>query len=67
MMDKANQALSYLASGNIPNNTNSLFCIKEKELELKFFRKPKYCCVITCIFCYHSILTFNEKFKNKKF
>ena len=34
MMDKANQALTYLASGKIPDNSNSYSALKEKELEL---------------------------------
>ena len=37
-MDKANQALSFLASGNIPENTNSYSSLKEKKNELISFR-----------------------------
>ena len=38
VMDKANQALSYLASGNIPENTNSYSSLKEKKNEMISFR-----------------------------
>ena len=38
IMDKANQALSYLASGNIPQNSNSYSSLKEKEMEMKSFK-----------------------------
>jgi len=38
IMDKANQALSYLASGKIPQDSNSYSALKEKELEMKSFR-----------------------------
>ncbi len=38
VMDKANQALSFLASGNIPENTNSYSSLKEKKNELISFR-----------------------------
>ncbi len=38
IMDKANQALSFLASGNIPENTNSYSALKEKKSEMISFR-----------------------------
>ena len=38
IMDKANQALSFLASGNIPENTNSYSALKEKKNEMISFR-----------------------------
>ncbi len=38
VMDKANQALSFLASGNIPENTNSYSALKEKKNEMISFR-----------------------------
>ena len=37
-MDKPNQALSFLASGNIPENTNSYSALKEKKNEMISFR-----------------------------
>ena len=38
IMDKANQALTYLASGQIPQNSNSYSLLKEKEMEMKSFK-----------------------------
>ena len=38
VMDKANQALTFLASGQIPHNSNSYSALKDKELEIKTFR-----------------------------
>ena len=38
IMDKANQALTYLASGQIPQNSNSYSLLKEKEMEMKLFK-----------------------------
>ncbi len=38
MMDKANQALTFLASGQIPQNSNSYSALKDKETEMKSFR-----------------------------
>ena len=37
-MEKANQALTFMASGQIPQNSNSYTALKEKELEMKSFR-----------------------------
>ena len=37
-MDKANQALSYLASGKIPQNSNSYEKLNNKKLEMVKFR-----------------------------
>jgi len=34
IMDKANQALSYLASGQIPESSNSFLALNEKKLEM---------------------------------
>ncbi len=56
MMDKANQALSYLASGNIPNNTNSYSALKEKELELKSFRNQSI--VVLLLLVFFAIIVF---------
>ncbi len=38
IMDKANQALTYLASGQIPQNSNSYSALKDKEMEMRSFR-----------------------------
>ena len=37
-MDKANQALTYLASGKIPQNSNSYEELNSKKLEMVKFR-----------------------------
>ncbi len=50
MMDKANQALTYLASGKIPDNTNSYSALKEKELELKSFRNQSIVGLLLLVF-----------------
>ena len=50
MMDKANQALSYLASGKIPDNSNSYSALKEKELELKSFRNQSFVGLLLLVF-----------------
>ena len=38
VMDKANQALTFLASGQIPQNTNTYSSLNEKKMELKSFK-----------------------------
>ena len=38
VMEKANQALTYLASGQIPETSKSYSAFKEKQLEMKAFR-----------------------------
>ena len=50
VMDKANQALSYLASGKIPDNSNSFSALKEKELELKSFRNQSIVGLLLLVF-----------------
>ena len=37
-MDKANQALSYLASGQIPQNSNSYNALNTQKSEMTAFR-----------------------------
>ena len=37
-MDKANQALTFLASGQIPQNSNSYTALNEKKSEMITFR-----------------------------
>ena len=50
IMDKANQALTYLASGQIPQNTNSYSSFKQKELELKSFRNQSIIGILMLVF-----------------
>ena len=38
IMDKANQALTYLASGQIPQNSNSYTALNTKKTEMIAFR-----------------------------
>ena len=38
IMDKANQALTYLASGQLPQNSNSYNALNTKKLEMIAFR-----------------------------
>ena len=38
IMDKANQALTYLASGQIPQNSNSYTALNTKKSEMTTFR-----------------------------
>ena len=38
IMDKANQALTYLASGQIPQNSNSYTALNTKKMEMISFR-----------------------------
>ena len=37
-MDKANQALTYFASGHIPQNSNSFIALNEKKSEMLTLR-----------------------------
>ena len=50
IMDKANQALTYLASGNIPRNSNSYSALKEKESEMKSFRNQSIIGLLLLVF-----------------
>ena len=50
IIDNANQALSYLASGNIPQNSNSHSALKEKELEIKSFRNQSIIGLLLLVF-----------------
>ena len=56
MMEKANQALTFLASGGIPQSSNSYSAFKDKELELKSFRNQTIIGIIALVF--FSILVF---------
>ncbi len=50
MMEKANQALTFLASGQIPQNTNSYSAMKNKELEMKSFRNQSIIGLLLLVF-----------------
>ncbi len=49
-MDKANQALTFLASGQIPENSNSYSALKDKELEMKSFRNQSIIGLLLLVF-----------------
>ena len=50
IMDKANLALTYLASGQIPQSSNSYSALKEKELEMKSFRNQSIVGLLLLVF-----------------
>ncbi len=50
IMDKANQALTFLASGQIPQNSNSYSALKEKELEMKSFKNQSIIGLLLLVF-----------------
>ena len=50
IMDKANQALSYLASGQIPQSSNSYSAFKDKQLEMKSFRNQSIIGILLLVF-----------------
>ena len=50
IMDKANQALTYLASGQIPQSSNSYSAFKEKQLEMKTFRNQSIIGILVLVF-----------------
>ena len=50
IMEKANQALTFLASGQIPQNTNSYSAMKNKELEMKSFRNQSIIGLLLLVF-----------------
>ena len=50
IMDNANQALTFLASGQIPENSNSYSALKEKELEIKSFKNQSIIGLILLVF-----------------
>ncbi len=49
-MEKANQALSFMASGQIPQNSNSYSALKEKEQEMKTFRNQSIIAFLLLVF-----------------
>ena len=50
LMDKANQALTYLAGGQIPLSSNSYSAFKEKQQEFKSFRNQSIIGLIAVVF-----------------
>ena len=50
IMEKANQALSFMASGQIPQNSNSYSALKEKELEMKSFKNQSIIGLLLLVF-----------------
>tara|TARA_Y100000816_G_C26104762_1_gene586644 strand:+ start:390 stop:1958 length:1569 start_codon:yes stop_codon:yes gene_type:complete len=56
IMDKANQALTYLASGEIPQSSNSYSAFKEKQMELKSFRNQSIIGILLLVFL--SVIVF---------
>jgi len=56
IMDKANQALTFMASGQIPQNSNSYSALKDKELEIKSFRNQSIIGLLLLVFL--SIIVF---------
>ena len=49
-MDKANQALTFMASGQIPQSSNSYSALKEKKLEMKSFRNQSIIGLLLLVF-----------------
>ncbi len=50
IMDKANQALTFLASGKIPQESNSFSALNEKKLEMKSFRNQSIIGLLLLVF-----------------
>jgi ubiquinone biosynthesis protein len=50
IMDKANQALTFLASGNIPQGSNSFSALNEKKVEMKSFRNQSIIGLLLLVF-----------------
>ena len=49
-MDKAHKALTFMASGQIPQNSNSYSALKEKELEMKSFKNQSIIGLLLLVF-----------------
>ena len=49
IMDKANQALTYLASGNIPQNSNSYTALNTKRNEMTAFRNQSIIALLVLV------------------
>ena len=50
IMDKANQALTFLASGKIPQESKSFSALNEKKLEMKSFRNQSIIGLLLLVF-----------------
>ncbi len=50
IMDKANQALTFMASGKIPQESNSFSALNEKKLEMKSFRNQSIIGLLLLVF-----------------
>ena len=50
IMDKANQALTFMASGQIPQNSKSYSALKNKESEMKSFRNQSIIGLLLLVF-----------------
>ncbi len=50
IMDKANQALTFMASGKIPNESNSFSALNEKKIEMKSFRNQSIIGLLLLVF-----------------
>jgi ubiquinone biosynthesis protein len=48
-MDKANQALTYLASGQIPQNSNSYSALNTKRSEMTTFRNQSIIALLVLV------------------
>ena len=49
-MDNANQALAFLASGQIPQNSNSYSSLNEKKNEMKSIRNQSIIGILLLVF-----------------
>ena len=50
LMEKANQALTFMASGQIPQNSKSYSALNEKKLEMKSFRNQSIIGLLLLVF-----------------
>ena len=50
IMDKANQALTFMASGKIPQESNSFSALNEKKIEMKSFRNQSIIGLLLLVF-----------------
>ncbi len=50
IMDKANQALTFMASGKIPYESNSFSALNEKKIEMKSFRNQSIIGLLLLVF-----------------
>jgi len=50
IMDKANQAITFLASGKIPQESNSFSSLNEKKVEMKSFRNQSIIGLLLLVF-----------------